>query len=156
MTSTDVMKLNACARGDISLAQARDVSPEALAAGRALAAFLAQAGRPRVAARILAGLVALDPADAWSWRSLAALHLDRGDAPSAGHAAERAAQLAQRAGHTDHVAALLVARALLAQGQSAAASPWLEAAGSRGAPGHVARLAGALSRHARRPGPRSA
>lgn len=146
MTSADVMRLNAAARGDISLAEARGVGSEALAAARALAAFVARGGRPALAVRILSGLVALDPSDVWSWRTLAALRLARGDAAGAAHAAEHAAARAQQRGRTDFVAALLAGRAFLAQGRGSAARPWLSVAASSEAPAAVARLARALVR----------
>lgn len=150
------MKMNACARGEISVARAREVSPEALDAARELACFVASNGRADLAISILAGLVALDDGDAWAWRSLAALQLDRGAVAAAGAAASRAAQLAQAAGGTDPVAAWLVGRVLVAEGRRSEAAPWLaSAAADPSAPPAVRTSASALSRriaerHARR------
>ena len=93
MTSGDAMKLNACARGEISLAHARDVAPEELDALRWLAHFVATHGRADLALPILAGCVALDDRDAWSWRTLGILQRDRGNAAAAREAFERAARL---------------------------------------------------------------
>lgn len=147
MTAADVMKMNACARGEITVARARDVSPEALDAARELACFVASNGRADLAISILAGLVALDDGDAWAWRSLAALQLDRGAMAAAGAAASQAARLAQAAGGTDPIAAWLLGRVLVAEGRAPEAVQWLaSAAADPSAPRAVTTSATALSR----------
>jgi Flp pilus assembly protein TadD len=87
------MKLNACARGEISLAHARDVDAESLDALRWLAHFVGSHGRVDLAICILAGCIALDDRDAWAWHTLGILQRERGNAPAAREAFDRAAQL---------------------------------------------------------------
>ena len=98
MTSGDAMKLNACTRGEVSLAHARDVGAPELDALRWLAHFVATHGRADLAIRILAGCVALDDRDAWSWHTLGLLQRDRGNAAGAREALDRAAELGAAVG----------------------------------------------------------
>ncbi len=141
------MRMNAAARGAITLAEARDVTPDALAAARSLAWLAASNGRRDVARTILAGLVALDAGDAWSWRTLAAIELERGDVPAAREAATQAASIARSRGVADPAASWLLARVLLAEGRPGEAEPWLAAISSDpSAPVRVAASARALQR----------
>ena len=106
------------------------VPDDALEAARWLAWQAAAAGKLALAARILEGLVVLEPRSLPAAVLRAEVALRRGDAPTAHEAAGRALQIEPR----DPAALLAYGRALLALGEAGDARRWLEAAAAAGAP----------------------
>lgn len=85
--------LSVCARGSLSLAEARGVPEEALVAARELCRMTLSSGRSQQARTMLLGLLALDEFDLFSRAQLTRLALERGDFLEARDLAEAGIQL---------------------------------------------------------------
>ncbi|MCC7540528.1 MAG: tetratricopeptide repeat protein, partial [Deltaproteobacteria bacterium] len=101
------------ARGSLPLRAFRGIPDEALAAVRVLGHQLAEAGRDDDARAVFAGLVALDPRDAYARTALATLCLRAGDALGA----EAHLRTVLRDRPTDRAALVRLGAALLGQGR---------------------------------------
>lgn len=94
MSSRDPERtLSVCARGSMSLAEARGVSGDALVAARELCRMALSSGRDQQVRTMLLGLLALDEFDLFSRAQLTRLALDRGDLPEARDLAEAGLRL---------------------------------------------------------------
>jgi DNA-binding SARP family transcriptional activator len=139
------MALRAVARGDVSLARARQLPPEAVQALRALADLARRAGRVDLARPLLEGLVALDPRDVWAGLALAELCLGVGDSGAARLAIALVESTERSNGGVRPETALVVGRVLLAERRADEARSWISVAANDARATHAVRsLARAL------------